>query len=199
MHRVPDISGSVTREPAARAVSTDISGTLTPEPGRDRCFPRPRGRSIGRFGTRERVVGQRARCLGVTTCSGVHWNRWLGAVRHLWVHPPRRKRYQPCSSCGAGARPGAERHPTRPSGEDPSLQVPMERAQSTRGDGFLHFPCSEGMSIGRNGARERVVVLSRGLDAARAGLGRSPGSPSTQPGRPPNLAAWCRPRRGATP
>ena len=105
----------------------------------------------------------------VTPGSAVHRNRWLGAVRHPQVHPPRRKRTQPCSSCGAPARTGAECHPIRPSGENPSLQVPR-RSGTHRGSGRVHHvprdvagacvgpreaPCATGPAIGGYSSRWR--------------------------------------------
>jgi hypothetical protein len=114
-------SGTDTRERLERAVSTGISSTLILE--------RIDVGSNGRLDTRGRVERQAARSIGsVTACSAFHRSRRVGAVRLLYVHPPRGKRTQPCSSCGPGAPVGAECHPILGSGENLSLRVSMYRA-----------------------------------------------------------------------
>jgi hypothetical protein len=103
--------GQVDAERLAHDVSTERSGTVTP------LVPVVHG-PMSRWKGRPRT--RRVRI--VVPCAEVHRNRQLGAVWHLQVHLPRRKRTQPCSSCGAGVTPGAECHPTRVSGADPSLR-----------------------------------------------------------------------------
>ena len=159
-----DRSGTVTQEPVARAVSTDVSGTLTAEPSRIRFRVLGADLSVD-SAPRERVVRQRADLSAprVTPSAGTHRRRSLGAVRHLWVHPPRRKRTQPCSSCVPGAPPGAECNPTLPSGDNPSLQVhrretqkPSARTVSSRWIG--HADTGTGRVGG--GARHRVARIA---------------------------------------
>jgi hypothetical protein len=65
----------------------------------------------------------------VTAGAAFHGSRSLGAVWHLEVHLPRRKRTHPCTLCVPGVTTGAECHATRGSGENLNLQVPIDRAR----------------------------------------------------------------------
>ena len=179
-----DRSGRGTRAPAARAHSTDVPGTLTPEPGQV-LAPRVPGADQSVGTSPERDARQRARSIGVTAGAASHRSRRLGAVLHLEVHLPRRKRTQMCSSCVPGETPGAECNQARGSGEDPSLQVHL----TARVPGDRRW---RQRSVERGQLDERAAPVERSPCADLAATLEGPGARAATTDADPTLLvrAW---------
>jgi hypothetical protein len=125
----------------------------------------------------------------------------LRADPHLQVHRPRGKRTQRCNSCLPGVTTGAECHPTRGSGENLSLQAPMDRA---RGPGNAHrvtfrrkighgdpgtwirdgFRCSAARCIGGNGTPGRQSRCRTASDPTSGCGSAPPGAAATHEAHP---------------